>query len=83
MMASHHKEEIKRIEEKVPEPEPDLDQMARQIQNWLKFRNFYNQMDFNLDQCLAITKAMVGLNNLSGGFDLAKKLLPRRQKARG
>lgn len=37
------------------EIEPDLDQMAQKVQDLLKFKSFYDQMDFNPEQRLAIT----------------------------
>lgn len=38
------------------ELEPDLDKMAQPIRALFKFKDFYNQMDFNPKQRLAITK---------------------------
>lgn len=37
--------------------------MARQFQNLFKFRNFYDQIDFDSDQRLAVTKAITELND--------------------
>lgn len=62
------------------EAEPDLDQMARQVHNLFKFRNFYDHVGFNPDQCLAITKGIIHLTNSSKGYDLGKKLPRGRRK---
>lgn len=40
-----------------PKDDPNTNAMAQQVQNLFKFRNFDDQMDFNLEQRLAITKA--------------------------
>lgn len=60
MMATHREAETEGIQEKVPEAKLDLDRMDCQVQNL--FINFYDQMDFTLDQHLAITKAVIELN---------------------
>lgn len=44
-----------------PEGELDLDKIAQHVQNLFKFMNFYDQMDFNAEQCLASSKAIVEL----------------------
>lgn len=57
MMASHSKAEA----EEVFEGEPNPDRMAKHVHNLFKFMNFYNQMDFNAEQRLAITMGIVEL----------------------
>lgn len=47
MMASHHEMEIEKYEQQVPEGEPVLDQMAQQVQNMFRFKNFYDQTDLD------------------------------------
>lgn len=51
-------EEDKPIQHKV---EPDLNKMAQRAQNFFKFKYFYDQMDFNLQQRLAMTKSIIEL----------------------
>lgn len=38
--------------------EPNLDRMAQWVQHLFKFKHFYDQMDINLEQRLAITKCI-------------------------
>lgn len=46
--------------------------MAQWVQNVLKFRNFYDQIDFSPELCLAITKVIIKLINPSRGSILTK-----------
>lgn len=48
--------------------------MAQQVPNLLKFSKFYDQIEFSTKQCLAITKAIIKLSDLSGGSGLAKRM---------
>lgn len=43
------------------EGEVDLDRMAQRVTTLLKFKHFYDQIDFKLDQRLAITKSIIEL----------------------
>lgn len=43
--------------------EPDLNKMAQWVQNLFKFKNLYDQMDFHLEQRLAIMKAIIELTD--------------------
>lgn len=65
MMASHAEMEVKGDETQQPKGKPYLDRMAQQMQNFFKFKNFYDQMDFSGHQRLAIRKAITELNDLS------------------
>lgn len=58
---------------KTSESEPDLDRMAQQIQKKFKFKNFYNQMNFDAGQGLIITKVIIKLAGSSEGSALFKK----------
>lgn len=62
--------EIEKYEQQVPEGEPVLDQMAQQVQNMFRFKNFYDQTDLDAWQCLVIMKALIKLENLSRGLGL-------------
>lgn len=46
---------------KPTEGECDVDQVAERIQHVHKFKHFYDQMDFNPEQSLAITKSIIEL----------------------
>lgn len=39
--------------------EPNFDRMAGGVQYLFKFKHFYDQMDFSLEQSLAITKSIM------------------------
>lgn len=67
MMASLSEMEIEGDVIIQPEDEPDKDNMDQQVQSSLKFRNFYDQIDFSAEQRLAITKAIINLTDPSGG----------------
>lgn len=41
-MASHRKAGAEKVDDKMREAEPNPDQMARQVQNLLEFKNFYD-----------------------------------------
>lgn len=56
-----------------PEGESDLDKMAQQVQNLFNIINFYDQMNFNSKQRLAITKDITELIDPSRSSGLAKK----------
>lgn len=71
--------DVEIVEQKVSEAEPDLDRVAQQDQNFFKFRNFYEQMDFTTGQRLAITKAIIKLIGLLGGSDLIQEM-PRKER---
>lgn len=45
--------------------------MDQWVQNLLKFKNFYDQMDFSLEH-LAITKGIIKLTNPSEGSNLVE-----------
>lgn len=47
--------------EGVVEGEPDPDGMAQKVDNLFKFKKCYDQMDFNIEQRLAITKDIIKL----------------------
>lgn len=67
MMASDDEMEIMRDEQQIPDCEPDFDLIAQKVQNLFKFKNFYDRMDFNIDQRLVITKIIIELIDSSGG----------------
>lgn len=46
-------------EQQQPKGELDLDCTAQQVQDLFKFKSIYDQMDFNADQRLVITKAII------------------------
>lgn len=58
-----------------PESEPKLNRMDQRVQNLFKFKQFYDQMDFNSNQRLAITKVIIELTGSSGGSGLAQRVL--------
>lgn len=58
-----------------PESEPKLNRMDQRVQNLFKFKQFYDQMDFNSNQRLAITKVIIDLIGSSGGSGLAQRVL--------
>lgn len=60
-----------------PEVEPDLDQRMQKVQGLFKFKSFYDQMDFNSEQILAIRKAIIELTDYSKSLNLDEKK-PRR-----
>lgn len=55
------------------EDEQDLDQRALKVQELFKFKSFYDQMDFNSKQRLAITKAIMELTNSTEDMNLIEK----------
>lgn len=65
MVASHREVGVEKVDEKILEAELDLDWMAQQIQNLFKYKGSYDKMDFDPDQCLRITKAIVKLTYMS------------------
>lgn len=50
-----------------------IDVMAQRIQCSFKFKNFYDQMGFSPEQCLAITKAIIELTGQLGSSNLAER----------
>lgn len=46
--------------------------MAQQVQNLFKFKNFYDQVDFDACQHLAIKKAIIDLMGSLGGSSLVQ-----------
>lgn len=58
-----------------PEDEEDLDQRASKVQGLFKFKNFYDQMDLNLKQRIAITKAIMKLTDSTEGVTFLRKIL--------
>lgn len=46
-------------ENMIPGGEPNPNRMAQQVQHMFKLRNFYHQMNFSLEQRLAITKPLL------------------------
>lgn len=63
MMASDDKMKIEKDEQQMPKGELDFDRMAQHVQNFFKFKNFYDQMDFNAHLCLVITEAIIQLTD--------------------
>lgn len=55
------------------EDEEDLDQRVSKVQGLFKFKSFYNQMDFDSKQRVAITKAIMKLANSREGVNLVEK----------
>lgn len=53
-----------------PEVEPDLDQMVQRVRNLFKFKKFFN---FNPEQILSITKAIIELIDPSGSTNFVEK----------
>lgn len=47
--------------------------MAQQIPNFFKFKNFYEQMEFIIEQHLGITKVINVLSSSSGGLSLTER----------
>lgn len=52
----------------IREDEPDLDIMAHRVQSLFKFKHFYNQIDFSLEQRLAIAKTTFEPTDPSGSY---------------
>lgn len=48
-----------------PAGKPDLEKMTQWYKKLFKFKNFYDRMDFNLEQRLPLTKAIIELINPS------------------
>lgn len=63
-----------------PKSKPDLDEMAQQVQNLLKFKHFYNQKDFNPKQRMAINKSIIELTDPSGNCGLVESRSRRSNK---
>lgn len=62
-----------------PKSKPSFDIKAQWMPNLYKFRDFYEQTGFNLQQCLAITNAIVELTDPSGGLRPRPKKDVRRK----
>lgn len=58
----------------------DLDQMTQRLQNLFKFKNFYDQVDFNREQMLTIMKAIIELTNMLGSSNLVESRTRRNNK---
>lgn len=54
------------------EGEPDLDKMAQRMQNLFKFIYFYDYMDFNPEERLAMTKSIIEVIDPSGKCGLVE-----------
>lgn len=52
--------------------EPDLDKMAQRVQSLVKFNHFYDHINFNPKQRLAIKKKVIELTNPSRAMALSK-----------
>lgn len=55
-----------------PEGKPNPDRIAQLLQNLFRFINFYDQVDFSLEQRLSIIKAIIELTDPSGSPSLAE-----------
>lgn len=62
MMASHGATKAEENEEKAPEPELEVNHMARQVQNLF---NFMRQTNFDPNKCIATTKSIIELTDPS------------------
>lgn len=60
------------------EVELDLDQRAQKVQDLFEFKSLYDQMDFNPEQNLAITKAIIKLKDSTEDSNLVERK-PRRK----
>lgn len=72
-MLSYYEMEDEGDEKKTLEVEPDLRQMAQQVQNLFKVKKNYYKMNFTGDQLMAITKAIIELNDSQEGSEFHKK----------
>lgn len=57
-----------------------VDDTTQQVQNSFTLRNFYNQMDVNPEQCLAITKAILLLTGSTRDSNLAERKAKKGRK---
>lgn len=62
----------------MPRVEPNLDSMAQEVQKLFMFKNFFDQMDLNVNQRLPTKKKIIDLSDFKGGSDLVKKLTHER-----
>lgn len=53
--------------------EPNLDKMAERVQHLFKFNHFYDQMVFNMEQRLDISKSIIQLTDPSESCELVKR----------
>lgn len=60
--------------------EPKLDKMALKVKSLFKFKHLYDQMDFNPDQRLAITKSIKELTDPLENHGLIKSRSRRNSK---
>lgn len=58
--------------------EGNLERTAKLVQNLLKFKHFYEQMDFRPEHKMAITKSVIELSDPSESCGLVEK---RQRKA--
>lgn len=65
------------VEEKTPETKPDLDHVARQVQNLFKFKIFYDEMDFNTNLTFSSQKQSSRSLTSWGGSNSTNKSLNR------
>lgn len=56
-----------------PPKEPNLDRMAERVQNLFEFKQFYNQVDFSMEDRFSITKCIFELTDPSESYKLIKK----------
>lgn len=54
------------------EGDPDLNKMAQRVQNLIKLKKFYDQIDFRPEQRVAITKATIELTHPLGSSGLVE-----------
>lgn len=55
------------------EGESDINQVAGRIQHLHKFNHFYDQMDFNAEQTLAITKSIIELTDPTESCNMVER----------
>lgn len=81
MMASNLEATTQKVDERC-KSKSNLAITARQAQNLFKSKSFYDQMDFDSDQRLAIAKIIIKLIDMSKGSDseFSKKPLHKRVK---
>lgn len=54
--------------------------MAQWVQNLLKFKDFYDQIDFNSQKRLAMTKSTIALTDPKGNCGLVESRLRRNSR---
>lgn len=73
MLSSHSEMEVEENVTVQPEGEPDLYKMAQQLQSLFKFKILYDQMDFSIEQNLAITKVIIEMIESLWGSGLVER----------